>query len=125
MFDIKVGDFDLLESGSIITMKDADIQFKIKGLEYVLRFVNTEEGKAKIQMVSNDGKRLVLELQNFNDPIGGGNISPLPMGVIEGKQVFLLFRISQLEDGGKTMFYSWLSKPVVTVTINKKESHVE
>lgn len=111
MFKIKIGDFDLLESGSIITMRDADIRFFIKDLEYVFHFVNNEEHEAKIQVISNNGKKMEVELQNFNDALGIGNVNPLPMGTIEGNDLFFFFRVTQLEEGGKTMHYSWLSKP--------------
>ena len=112
IFRIKVGDFDLIESGSIITMKDADIHFYIEDLEYVFRFVNTEEKGAKMHIASNDGKKMEIELQNFNDAIGIGNVNPIPMGTVQGKSLFMFFRVTQLEDGGKTMHYTWLSKPL-------------
>lgn len=111
MFKIKVGEFDLIESGSIITMKDADIRFYIYDLEYIFRFVNTQEEGSKIQVISNNGKRMEIELQNFNVALGIGNINPIPMGSVEGKDLFFFFRVTQLEEGGKTMHYSWLSKP--------------
>lgn len=111
-FKVKVGDFDVLESGTVITMRDADIHFFIKELEYVFQFAKTEENEAKIRMVSNDGRKLVVELQNFDNSLGTGNVNPIPMGKLDGKDLFILFRVTQLDEGGKTMHYSWLSKKI-------------
>lgn len=118
-FRVKVGDFDVLESGTVITMRDADIHFFIKGLEYVFRFIKTEGEEAGIKMVSNNGQKLVVELQNFDNSLGTGNVNPIPMGKIDGKELYILFRVTQLNEGGKTMHYSWLTKPNVINT----ESH--
>lgn len=120
IFKIKVGDFDLIESGSVITMKDADIHFYIEDLEYVFRFVNSDEEGARIRTASNNGKKLEIELQNFNGALGTGNINPLPMGTVNRKLLFIFFRVTQLGEGGKMMHYSWLSKPL---GIQNQESH--
>lgn len=102
----------MLESGSIITVKDADVHFYIQDLEYVLSFVNEEESQIQLKVKTNTGKKLELELVNFNDPLGVGNISPFPMGSIGDQQLFLLLRVSSLKEGGKTIHYSWYSKQV-------------
>ena len=118
-FKIKIGDFDLIESGSVITMKDADIRFSIKDLEYVFQFTTVENEETKINIVSNDGKKMIINLQNFNSSLGGGNVNPMPMGILEEVEIYFLFRVSQLSEGGKTMHYSWLSRPIIF----KEENH--
>ena len=120
LFKVKVGEFDLIESGSIITMKDANIHFFIQDLEYEFRFTKAEGNELKINIVSNTGKKLVVELQNFDNSLGAGNINPMPMGTVNGNDMYLLYRVTQLDEGGKTMHYSWLSKPHVN---NNNESH--
>ncbi len=120
-FRVKVGDYDLIESGTIITMKDAEIHFFIMDLEYVFLFVQSEEQDAKIHIASNDGKKLVVELINFNSSFGTGNVNPIPMGRIGANDIFIFFRITQLDEGGKTMHYSWLSKPSNITSIESHE----
>lgn len=111
---IEMGDFDLEESGSIITTKDAEISFEIQDLEYVFSFVNEENIPAQLRTKSNDGKRLEVELVNFNNPLGMGNIDPFLMGRIGEKLLFIMIRVDAFEDGSKTLHYSWYSKPIGT-----------
>lgn len=110
MMKIKMGDYDLLESGSIITTKDADVHFFIQDLEYVLSFVEDDSVPIQIRTKSNTGKRMELELVNFKDPFGAGNINPFPMGRIGDLQLYILLRVSSLKEGGKTIQYSWYTK---------------
>lgn len=111
---IEMGDFELEESGSIITTKDAEIRFGIQDLVYVFSFVNEENIPAQLRTKSNTGKRLEVELVNFNNPLGMGNINPFPMGRIGEKLLFIMIRVDAYEDGSKTLHYSWYSKPIDT-----------
>lgn len=110
MIKIKMGEYDLLESGSIITEKGALVHFFLQDLEYVLSFIEDETVPLQIRTKSNTGKKMELELVNFKDPFGAGNISPFPMGRIGELQIFLLLRVSALKEGGKTIQYSWYTK---------------
>lgn len=110
MINIKVGDLTLLDSGSIITPQGASVHFFIKDLEYVFNFVDNGEEKAQMELISNNGKKMEIKMSNFNDIIGVGNINPLPMGKVDNKEIFLMFRISTLKKGGQTMQYSWYLK---------------
>lgn len=112
MFEIKVGDLKLMDSGSIITPPDYPIQFFIRDLEYVFSFANDGEDKPNIRILSNSGKKLEIELVNFNDLVGVGNIEPMSMGRIDGHEIFMMFRVSRLKEGGRTMQYSWYSKEI-------------
>lgn len=112
MVSVKVGNLTLLDSGTVIAPKGAPIHFVIKDLEYIFSFVNEGEEKPKIRTISNTGKRLEIELINFNDVVGVGNINPMSMGTIDGQELLLMFRVSMLKEGGKTMQYSWYLKGV-------------
>lgn len=105
-----MGEYDLLESGSIITEKDSNVHFYIQDLEYVLSFIDDDTVPIQIRTKSNTGKRMDLELVNFKDPFGAGNICPFPMGRIGDLQLFLLLRVSSLKEGGRTIQYSWYTR---------------
>lgn len=113
VFNIQMGDYELEGSGSIITTKESDIHFRIQDLEYVISFLDEETTPAQLRIKSNNGKRLELELVNFNNPIGMGNINPFPMGRIGDKLLFIMIRVDSFENGSKTLHYSWYSKPFV------------
>lgn len=112
VFNIQMGDYELEGSGSIITTKESDIHFRIQDLEYVISFINEETTPAQLRIKSNTGKRLELELVNFNS-LGTGNINPFPMGRIGDKLLFIMIRVDSNENGSKTLHYSWYSKPFV------------
>ena len=121
-FKIEMCDFELEESGSIITTKDAEIRFRIQDLEYVFSFVNEENSPDQLRTKSNDGKRLEVELVNFNNPLGTGSIDPVPMGRIGEKLLFIMIRVDAFENGSKTFHYSWYSKPIGTNDTNQQSN---
>lgn len=113
VFNARMSDYELEDSGSIITTKDGDIHFFVQDLEYVLSFVNEDKSPAQLRVKSNSGKKLELELVNFNTSLGIGNINPFPMGRIGDKQLFIMIRVNSSEEGGKTLYYSWYSKRII------------
>lgn len=111
VINIQMGDYELEGCGSIITTSESGVHFRIQDLEYVLSFVNEETTPAQLRIKSNDGKKLELELVNFNNPLGMGNTNPFPMGRIGDKLLFIMIRVDSFENGSKTLHYSWYSKP--------------
>lgn len=107
MVSIKVGDLTLIDSGSIIVPQDMPISFSIKDLEYVFTFSNDEENKPHVRTISNTRNKLEIELINFNDIVGVGNVKPMSMGRIDGQELLLMLRVSMLKEGGKTILYTW------------------
>ena len=109
-FNIQMSDYELEASGSVITKKDANIVFSIQDLVYTFSFVNEENTPPQFRIKSNDGKRLELELVNFNNPLGMGNVDPFPMGRIGNRLLYIMIRVVPFDNGGKTLHYSWYSK---------------
>lgn len=109
---IQMSDYVLEESGSIITTSGADIHFRIQNLEYVFTFVDEDNTQSQLRVRLNDGHRLELELVNFNNPLGMGNVDPFPMGRIGDNNLFIMIRVYAFDNGGKTLHYSWYSKPI-------------
>lgn len=112
MIRIRMGEYDLLESGSIICSRDADIHFYIENLEYLITFVSDDSSTPQLRVRSNTGQRLELELVNFNNPLNMGNINPFPMGRIGDKQLFIMIRVSATGEGGRTVQYSWYTRQI-------------
>jgi hypothetical protein len=112
VFTIKVGDYTLLESGSIILMTDVSVHFSIRDLEFVFHFKEIKDSKPQINYKSNTGKTLEVEFINFNDPVGISNINPIEMGIIGDQKLYIMFRVSALKEGVKTMHYSWYTKSI-------------
>ena len=107
MLSFNVGVLILIDSGSIIVPQDMPISFSIKELEYVFTFSNDDEGKPHMKTISNTGNKLEIELINFNDIVGVGNVQPLSMGRLDGQELLLMLRVTMLKEGGKTILYTW------------------
>ena len=111
---IKVGDFDILDSGSIVGNLNDPIDFVID-TQYVktLRFIFVNDNSTKRQKVlatesKSETKTIELVFTNYNNPLGTGNNVPLPLGKHENRSLFLNYRIYNMEGAGKHIHYTWL-----------------
>ncbi len=112
---IKVGEFDVLESGTVVGNANEPIDFKIEGspvLTFRLIFVNDIESKeqsAKAMALQSEQGTIQITFTNYNNSLGVGNTSPIPTGHYQGRKLFLNYRIYSLaNDGGKHVHYTWL-----------------
>lgn len=109
---IKVGDYDVYESGTIIGNLNEHIDFILEPERdfYIrLKFVDDEsinEASVKASLIDKNG--LVLLFTNFNDPLGIGTLEPIKLGGIKGRQLFLSYNIQSISGGGKVVQYTFL-----------------
>jgi hypothetical protein len=120
----KVGDFDLIESGSIVINQSNTISFFILNLEVEFVFSDTEDKKQEIKVSTIDNKKLQLNLLNFNNTLGTGITKPMSVATLNtGEEVFLQYVVYAVGEL-KVLHYSWYSKPVVedssVVTLEKQ-----
>ena len=111
---LKIGDFDILDSGSIVGNLNEPIDFIIDTQDIkILRFIFVNDTTIKKQKVlatesKSESKTIELVFTNFNNPIGTGNAVPLPFGKYENRTLFLNYRIYHMEGAGKHIHYTWL-----------------
>jgi hypothetical protein len=108
---INIGDYEVLETGSVIGNENEPIDFIIhEQLGFIVRFEfdkdDSKEQKAKAENFGSRGVKLTFT--NYDNSLGTGNIIPLPIGTLEGRKLFINYRIYSLEKGGKHMHYTWL-----------------
>lgn len=112
-FKINIGEYEVLESGVVITHLDKGIQFHINGLTFDISFKENKEENTKINasVSDTDPKHLNIELVNYDNNLGQGLIEPAEVGTINEKSIYLHFETSKLGNTKtRTFTYTWLIK---------------
>ncbi|MDL2141962.1 hypothetical protein QQY79_05480 [Flavobacterium tructae] len=109
---IKVGKYNILQSGTIVSNENEPIDFFIaEDIGFTIRIVfetNSEINEPKINAELFDKVGAKLTYYNFDNSIGIGNTVPLQIGTLNDRELFLNYRIHSLNKGGKTFHYTWL-----------------
>ena len=106
------GDKEIHASGSVISYEAQPIEFTLGEGPNPIRskfvFIHDENDKsARIELsVLEDNKLLVINLFNFNSPIGIGNITPISVGQLTNRKLYLNFNVYSLEKS-KLVHYTW------------------
>lgn len=124
--NIEVGDYKVISSGSIVTNNLNDkVKFYIENLYFELYFQNDSENleqRVEASPLDNASNGILLTFINFNNQLGTGNVSPIKIGFIRDKELYLNYVVYALigEEGlgGKIIHYTWLTK---TMENGKKE----
>lgn len=93
---IKTDIYDIYETGSIISINKKPIDFIFEDLTF--RFVfeddsTKEKNKLRAELLPDGQKGIKLVFSNFNETLGVGNTEPLPLGWIQGRNLYLNYRI--------------------------------
>lgn len=115
---IKMSEYEVLSSGSILALEDTPVEFQIRNLTFVFVFIKSEdENKEMVVNVRGESNvRARIEFINFDNELGCGLINPIAVGHIQNRELSLLVRFSQLNRGGKLIHYSWLLKGAPQMT---------
>lgn len=111
--EIKInnGNYEVVDSGTIVGNYDTPIEFILSTLTFLIEFKNdTVLTKTRVEKEGfNNDKGLKLKFINFNNTLGHGNTGPLSLGVISNRKLFLNYRVYSLtESTGKTLHYTFL-----------------
>ena len=110
---ISVGEYEVYDSGSVLSHGDKDILFEIRNLKIRIKFENNPEVTnytANINLI--DGNTcLQITLINFNNQIGTGLTNPVEIGTINGSRLYLQFVVYRLGESDTRLFsYTWLTR---------------
>lgn len=99
---ITSGDAEVYDSGSVITFDEKPITLEFGApsspLKLVLEFKKDATGNVNIKAETLEKNTLKLEMTNVGNILGGGTISPIHIGDIEGKKLYFGFRVNELND---------------------------
>lgn len=114
---IKVGEYEVLGHGTIVSVPNMPIRFHIEDLTFELHFFDdNEDPDMKLDtQVSEDRKTMIFSFFNFSNPLGTGNVNPIRLASLNNKDIFFMYRIYALTESGKepagrTIHYTWLSQ---------------
>ena len=118
---IKVGELNLIESGSIVLNQSNKLSFNIEDLEFEFLFQTEEDEdhKPHIKLISKDSKSIQFQMINYNNPLGTGTPNPLNVASLStGEEIFLQYAIHGINEL-KIFHYSWYSKPEGKVSVDE------
>jgi hypothetical protein len=108
---ITSGNATVYASGSVTSFdeKPITIEFGIPSdpLKLTLDFKKDATGQIKINAQDIDKNSLKLEITNIVSSLGGGTLSPIPIGDFEGKKLYINFLASSLNNSNQvTLLYT-------------------
>jgi hypothetical protein len=105
---IKAGGFDVVASGTVITAPSQNLEFQLGNLRVIFAFV-FDGGQPRLGPSSASGSTLNLTLYNFNNSIGSGTTSPIEIGNLSGRKLWLSFNVYALSpESSKTVHYTFM-----------------
>jgi hypothetical protein len=113
---IKCGDFEALDSGSVIGFENKPVEMRmdINGEECLFRFVfeeDPENREGRTEFLSLSSKELEIQIINSTSAFGMGTVEPVELGNINGKDLFLSYRIfTSSNSEEKLLHYTWYLK---------------
>jgi hypothetical protein len=108
--------YEILDTGSVITFKDEVVYFQIaSNLKVSLVFINDEIIKEqKISFNISNENELRLIFANFNSSLGTGNSVPLPIAKVNNRQIYLnIVAYSLSKESHKIVHYTFYSREEV------------
>ncbi len=110
-FVIEIDDYEIVSSGTLMTVHDKKVVFTIEDLRYEFIFKDNPEAKENnvhANVITN-GKGLEVMFENFNNVLGAGNQEPVEMGKINEKKILFTYRVYALTGSKSKIFhYTWL-----------------
>jgi len=106
---LKIGEHEVLATGSVIGDPQTPIQIELQNLSLNLRFETNNDNRDKQVIVTNQtSTSLELTFTNFDNPTGTGNRMPIHLGTLNGKDLYFNYRIYALDgEVGKLLHYTF------------------
>ncbi len=121
LLDIKSGNAEVVISGTVISFDNNPITLTYGStanpLQLTFEFID-EEGKTEPRMEGNKAtdRHLVIRLFNFKNPLGTGSVTPISIGTLDNRRLYLHFRAYQLTGSkARTVEYTLYKGEEVTV----------
>ena len=109
--DVKVGELNLIKSGSIVFNQTNNVVFKVVDIEIELVFIQDAniERDVKAQAIGN--KKIQLQITNFDNVLGTAQNNPLNIASLStGENLYLQYAVYAI-NSVKILHYSWYSRP--------------
>ena len=113
---ITVGIKEVIASGTVIGFEGKPICVEVGNLKFIFEFVD-DDGKAeeKSLFTTPSATELKITLMNIRNPLGTGNPKPLSVGKLNGRDMYLNFRVYDLVGSDKTLHYTLYLEQEVSI----------
>ena len=109
MENIKVGDYDVLESGVVTSVNGEDVLFKLSDSVRVrMKFLVTDEEKENMSAQVNRAGELEISLSGFDNPLGTEFTNAAEIGFFKGRKLYLHVRVLGMKStNNRVIFHTW------------------
>lgn len=116
---VKVGNYDLIESITVIDIDSEPISVNLNGegsgLTFIFRFIKDEKkSNAEINYSIIDNNTAEVNIINADGFMGGGNTNLISLGNLNNRKLYYNFRIFGLHDSGNTIILNFYLGEEVT-----------
>jgi hypothetical protein len=110
---VKSSGKDVIASGSVNTFSYDNLEVNIAQFKFVFNFLNSGSDQ-KIEYRNDGPTTLILDIYNFNNSIGIGVKSPIRLGTLMGRELYLGFMVYTLNStDSKLVHYTFMLGEVV------------
>jgi hypothetical protein len=81
---------DVIASGSVNTFSNDNLEIKIAQFKFIFNFISSGS-EQKIEYRNSGSETLILDVYNFNNSLGTGVITPIKIGTLMERELFLSF----------------------------------
>jgi len=100
---IKSSGKDVVSSGSCHTFDNKNLEIEIAGLRFIFEFQNDSEGQ-RIEKEPINNTCLKLKVYNFDNSLGTGTTSPIPLGAVNNRRLYMSFLVHTLSKESSKLF---------------------
>lgn len=111
---ITSGDAEVILTGSVVAYDEKSLIFHLANEHDPLKVefafeIDSEESKPRMKSYQKEaGKHIVITLINFENNLGTGTVTPIELGTISDKKLFVTFRVYGLSGSkNKMMHYTF------------------
>ncbi|CAH6919063.1 Conserved hypothetical protein [Vibrio chagasii] len=89
---VKTSGKDVIASGSVNTFSHDNLEIEIAQFKFVFNFINSGT-EQKIEYRNDGPEVLILDIYNFTNALGTGVSSPIRIGTLMDRELFLVFMV--------------------------------
>ena len=105
---VKSSGKDVIASGSVNTFSNDNLEIEIAQFKFIFNFINSGT-EQKIQYRNKGSEVLILDIFNFNNSLGVGVKSPLKIGTLMDRQLYLGFMVYSMNPtDSKLVHYTFM-----------------
>ncbi|WOT03986.1 DUF6864 domain-containing function [Shewanella youngdeokensis] len=105
---VKTSGKDVIASGSVNTFTHDNLEVQIAQFKFIFNFINSGN-EQKIEYRNDGPETLILDIYNFNNSIGTGVTTPVRLGTLMDRELYLGFMVYSISpEASKLVHYTFM-----------------